>query len=391
VELTGNYNLEIRVGENVLPITPQMIEELTISQDIDRIVPTFKMRVKDATNLLGAVVPYDRDSNEITLSFSRGRNFDKRNVFVFSVKRRRALSDRTYEVEGLLKTEGLFSPHRLRAITGNLKSSLESIASDELKLEDHKIGASLNYVKTVLQPDWDNAFLLRYLKERVEGKGGETCYYSFIKNVRGTPTLVFKSIEELFLSKITYRFIVGEKPFQDFYPVSEYRVFDNSQFRAFFSSRSAEYSYFDYSTGEYKTVTSVDLEDYPSLTEYHSVDKDDNTNMSVPHLGRSNDFTEDFSGRVGQTFYNGLTNSIYMWISTWGIENVAQGDIVQVLFAEALNRGNLFVYQHSGIWMVKRVVHIFGNSYMTNLLLARNGVDTDIETTFTPATEVRKE
>jgi hypothetical protein len=368
-----------------------MIEELTVTQDIDRLVPTFRMRVMDAGNKLGSLLPYDKSSNEIELSFFRGRNFDGRNTFVFDVKRRHVVSSQTYEVEGILKTEGLFSPYRTRAIVGNLKSNLESIATDELKLEDFQIGASLSFVKTVLQPKWNNALLLRYLKERVEGKGGETCYYCFIKNISGVSTLIFKSIDELFLSKVTNKFVVGAQPFQDFYPVSEYKVHDNSQFRAFFAARCANYRYFDYSSGEYKNACSIDLEDYPSLTEFHSVDMDNDTNLSVPHLGRSNDFTEDFSGRVGQSFYNGVTNSIYMWIATWGIENIAQGDIVQVLFSEALARGNLFVYQHSGLWLVKRVVHLLGNSFMSNILLVRNGIDTDIATTFSPATEVRKE
>ena len=391
MEIVGNYNLEIQIGKNLVPAIPQMIEELTISQDIERLVPTFKMRLKDNTGVLGNIMPYDRESNEVTLSFYRvGSSPDKRNVFVFYVKRRRYLSDGSYEVEGLLKTEGLFSPYRNRAVSGNLKTQIETIASEELGLENHEIGDSLSYVKTVLQPYWDNGFFLRYLKDRIEGKTGETCYYCFIKNVQGDPILVFKSIDEILLSEITYRFIVGASPYEGLYPVSDFRIFDNSQFRASFCSRKADYRYFDYETGTYISSQSIELDGCPSLSEYYLVDKEDDTNMSVCYLGRSNDFTSDFSGRVGQKFYDALSNSIYMWISTWGIENIAPGDITQVLFSEALNRGKVFVYQHSGFWMVKRVVHILGSSFMTNLLLVRCGVDTDIETSLTQATEVRK-
>lgn len=390
MELTGNYNLEIRVGSNILHMNPHMIEELTISQDISRLVPTFKLRVMDATNLLGSIIPYDKESNKVTLTFSRGSSAERRNIFEFGVKRRRTLSAGSYEVEGLLKTTNLFSPYKNRALSGNLKANIESIASDELGLEEYEIGSSLNYVKTVLQPYWTNAYLLQYLRKRIEGKGGETCYYCFIKNIRGAPILVFKSIEELFLSEITYKFIVGAKPFEDYYPVSDYRIFDNSQFRTFFCSRTANYQYFDYSTGIYTSSAAIELGKCPSLSEYYLVDEDDDTNMSVCFLGRSNSFTRDFSGRVGQQFYDAITSSVYMWISTWGIEDIAPGDITKVLFSEALRRGNLFVYQHSGFWMVKRVVHILGSSFMTNLLLVRCGIDTDIDNSLTPANEVRK-
>lgn len=391
MEVVGNYNLEIQIGNNLIPVIPQMIEELTISQDIDRLVPTFKLRVTDNTGTLGHIIPYDGESNSITLSFYRsGNSPDRRNIFVFDTKRRRFLSDGSYEVEGILNVEGLFSPYRNRAVSGNLKSKLETIASDELDLEEYEIGDSLSYTKTVLQPYWDNGRFFRYLKERIEGKGGETCYYCFIKNIRGVPILVFKSIDEILLSDITYRFMVGATPFEGFYPVSEYRIFDNSPFRSFFCSRTADYRYFDFLRGQYVSSTSIDLEDCPSLSEYYLVDKEDDTNMSVCFLGRSNDFTSNFSGRVGQKFHDALTNSIYMWISTWGIEDISPGDIVQVLFSESFSRGKSFVYQHSGFWMVKRVVHILGNSFLTNLLLVRCGVDTDVETSLTQATEFRR-
>lgn len=391
MNITGNYDLEIKIGDNIIPVQPQMIEELTISQDMERLVPTFTLRVKDSTNLLANIVPYDKQSNNITITFSRSGLFDRRNEFNFSVKRRRALSDRTYEVDGILTTEGLFSPYRNRALTGNLKSSLETVCSDELKLEDTEIGDSLSYVKTVLQPYWTNARLLRYLRNRVEGSGGETCYYCFIKNYRGDPILVFKSLEEILLSEVSFNFIIGAKPFENFFPVSEYRIYDNSQLRAFFTARTANYNYFDYETGAYTSSSSITVDDCPSLSEYYLVDNEDTTKACIPYLGRSNDFTSDFNGRIGQCFYGELTNSVSMWISTWGIEDVVPGNIVLVVFAEAMMRGNLFVYQHSGFWMVKRVVHLLGNSFMTNLLLVRCGIDTDIETSLSSAKEVRKE
>jgi len=390
MELVGNYNLEIKIGNVLVPVQPQMIEELTISQDIDRIVPTFTLRIKDSTNLLGLIVPHDKESNTVSLTFSRSGIAEERNEFIFSVKRRRTLSSGSYEVDGILSISGLFTPYRNRVLSGNLKTTIENIATRELGVKETEVGSSLNYVKTVLQPYWDNAFFLQYLRQRIQGRSGETCYYCFIKNVQGVPILVFKSIEELLLSEISYKFIIGAKPYEDFFPVSDYRIFDNSQFRAFFNSKHANYRYFDYTAGEYKSSTLTEIDNCPSLSEYYLVDEDDDTNKSVSFFGRSNDFTNDFSGRIGQQFYDAVLNSVNMWISTWGTENIFPGDVVKVLFSEALNRGSLFIYQHSGNWMVKRVVHILGSSFMTNLLLTRCGVDTDIDTTLSPASKVRK-
>jgi len=391
MELSGNYTLELRIGNNILNLNPYMIEELTIAQDIERLVPTFKLRINDATGILGGVLPYDGSSNNITISFARGNYLKDRNTFSFSVKRRMYLNDGTYEVDGVLKTTNLFDPYRNRAHSGNLKTILETIATDELGIasENVEVGSSLNYVKTVLQPYWSNSYFLYYLKNRIEGKGGETCYHCFIKNIKGDLILVFKSIEELLLSEVSHKFVVGAKAFEDFYSVTDFRVFDNSQFRAAFNSKTANYRYFNYNTGTYISSSDIGIDSCPSLSEYYLVDKDDNTNRSVSFCGRTNSFTNDFSGRIGQQFYDAVNNSINMWISTWGIENIAPGNIVKVLFSEALKKANLFVFQHSGAWMVKRVVHILGSSFMTNLLLTRCGVDTTMDTSLSLANEIR--
>jgi hypothetical protein len=155
-------------------------------------------------------------------------------------------------------------------------------------------------------------------------------------------------------------------------------------------AKSQTFGYFDYETGEF-VDDSVLIDDCPSIAERFLIDKD-NTNDSVymSKLGRSNSFTSNFHGRCGGSFNRRINNFINMWISTWGIENISPGDIIKLQFSESMVRGRLFIYQHSGLWMVKRVVHIFGNSYMTNLLLTRAGVDTDVETTLLKAQNIKR-
>ena len=62
------------------------------------------------------------------------------------------------------------------------------------------------------------------------------------------------------------------------------------------------------------------------------------------------------------------------------MEQVSPGDEVKVIFGESLVGENLFLYQHNGYWLVKRASHILSSSYMTNLLLTRNGIDTSLST-----------
>jgi len=390
MELFGNYVLDVMVGEHILPISAQMIQELTVVSDIDRLVPTFTLTVKDATGLLGEIIPFDSESNRITIRFSRSNNMDDMNEFQFVVMRRRPLEDKSFSIEGVLDVPLLFSENQTRTLSGNIKTNLANIAADELKVDEIEIGESLNYDKVILQPSWTNAYLFRYLRERLVGKGDVGCFYTFIKNVRRKRIFVFKAIDELFLADVgRNKFIVGANPYEDYTPVCDFRIFDNSGLLSHLTGKAESYNYFDYESGEYSS-SSVPIEDCPSLCDYYLVDNDNDIEVdSIKSLGSSNGFTDDFSGDVRNKYYKVATGFINMWISTWGVENLSPGDIVQVLFAEAFAQDNLAVFQHSGTWMVKRVVHVIQASFMTNILLTRCGIDTAMDTSLIPAMEVR--
>jgi len=346
--------------------------------DADRLLPTFKLSIRDATGILGEIAPYDKNLNMITIDFSRSQNPDNLNTFNLVVKRRKPTSERRYEIEGVLDVPDILTSIKKRALTGNIKANLELIANDDLSISNTEIGTSLNYDKTIIQPKWTDAKLLGYLIENLVGKLGEGGYYCFIKNEYGKQIFVFKSLDEILSAPVKYKFIIGHKQYEDFYPVNDYRIYDNSQLIVDLGAKSQKYGYFDYDTGAYVNE-SIDIEDCPVLSEHFLVD-DDNTNDSIFFfkLGRSNDFTSNFDGKMRGSYYKRINNFVNMWIATWGLENISPGDIIKVMFSESLIRGKLFLYQHSGYWMVQRVVHILGNSYMTNLLLTRSGIDTDI-------------
>jgi len=388
--VSGNYILNIKISDVDVPIEPQKIEELTITQDIDRFLPVFRLRIVDPTSSLIHVVPFDKNLNTISIEVARGTHHENLNEFRFLVKRRSCDDNGRYEISGMLNVDNLVSSSKSRSLTGSIRTNLENIALNELGVDETEVGSSLDYDKAIIQPGWTNGKLLRYLKNNLRGSNGESGYCCFTKNVRGKSIFVFKSLDELYLRPVEYKFIVGPDIFSDYYAVSKYRIFDDSSLVADFSARTQSYKYFDYNTGEY-VESSIPAEDFSSLNQYFLIDEDDTScNNFTPRLGRNNDFTDDFDGRVRNSYYNRMKQLISMWISTSGLENISPGDIVQILFGEMFSRRQLFMYQHTGLWMVKRVVHIIGQTFLTNLLLVRSGIDTDEPNTLLKATKQRK-
>ena len=389
MESIGGYGLTVTIGGTIVPIQPQMIQELTISQDIDQLLPTFKMAIREPSGILGEIVPLDRDANTISLKITGTLGEDHTNEFKFAVKRRRTGSAKEYVIEGVLDIPGLLDPARVRALTGNVSTNINSIAANELGITNTEIGASLAVSKSVIQPSWTNAQLFRFLKANLLGVNSQSGYCCFIKNVEDTPILVFKSLDELVAQESSFNFMIGHRQYEDYRPVSEYHILDSSQFLGGFGSKIQSYRYFDYATGTYKN-NSIGLTEYPSLTEQFLINEDADIEGVNFIEGRSNGFTNDFTGKIKNGYYNRLTGLVNMWISTWGTENIAPGDIVKVVFNEAFASGDFYLYQHSGYWLVKRVVHILTTSFMTNILLTRNGIDSSIANTLLPADFYKK-
>lgn len=386
----GGYKLGLTIGNVYVPIQPMMIQELTISQDIDSFLPIFKMILRDSTGLLGEIVPHDNDANNIGLKITGSLGEEYSNEFKFLVKRRKTSFSKEYVVEGVLNVQGLLDPPRTRALTGDVRASITDIATKELGITNTEIGASLQFNKTIIQPWWTNAQLLRFLKDNLLGINGQGGYYCFIKNIQSIPTFVFKSINELVEQSSAGNFMIGHKQYEDFWPVVDYHVLDNSQLIAQFGSKNQTYGWFDYATGTFKNNT-IQMADYPSLAEQFLINTDDNTQGSISFEGRSNNFHDNFEGKIRTKYYNSLTGLVNMWISSWGNEIVAPGDIVNVVFNEAFASGDLFLYQYSGYWLVKRVVHVLTSSFMTNLLLTRSGIDSSIENTLVIAEHSKRD
>jgi hypothetical protein len=392
LELKGNYFLKLQIAGNILQLQPQMIKEVSITQDIDRFLPTFRIAFQDPGGLLTNVLPYDGEAGKISLEIGSNLGSNLLNRFEFKVLRRTPSASGIFEMSGLLNTPGLFDCSYSRGWNDKIKSVLQSIAQKDLDIDksDCEIDEALNVKKNLIQPNWTNAKFLNYLKANLCGNSGQAGFYCFVKNILGKPKFVFRSLDNLFSGPTKYNFIVGEEPMEDHFPILETSVIDNSTFLSSFGSSDQNYGYFDFEQGKFVSG-SVSIDDCPSISEYFLVHKNScSTGQPFYKLGRENDFQDCFSGKIKNTYYSRMSNLIHMWATTWGLENIAPGDIVRVVFGEELKRGKMYVYQHSGYWMVKRVVHLIDTTFCTKLLLTRGGIDTSMENLLTVSQNRKK-
>jgi len=392
--MIGAYHLLIKFGEAVVPITTSVLRELTIIQDYNKLLPEFRLRVTDSTGLFTHLAPFDKNMSKVYIELGHDGESDDINRYTFDVYERNPIGSRSdpsaeYDAQGLLACEGLFSPSRSRGFTGSIKTALEGIGA-ELNTDITQVSESLNYSKNLIQPSWNDAQLLNYLKTRLIGVNGEYAYKCFIKTQKGKTCFVFRDIEEMMQDSVSYKFIMNDTFYEDNLPIFNYFIYDDYKIQAVFSSKQQSYSYFDYDTSEYTTATE-NVENYLSLSDFFLIDNDDTVGSNdMDATGRSNDFTADFKGDVKSSYGNRLAGLAKMWITTVGLPNAVPGQTIQIFFPQGAEGGDLFAYQYGGYWLVERVVHNCGDTFLTKLLLTRHGLDTDKKTTLLKATKKKK-
>jgi len=382
---TINFHLDVKIGADRLPLSHQHIEEFYIIQDINKFLPSFRLKIRDAEGYLSHLVPFDKKASTITVVLGSGPLVEGATEYKFDIYRRFPTSDDIYDVEGLLAVDGLFSPLRTRGFSGRIRDNLSSIAINELELDGVDISASLDYSKNIVQPSWSNAKLLRYLERNLLGLQEDAGYFCYICCKKRKKILVFKTVKDFYSQAVKYNFINAFDPQQDEdsgeirYPIFEYKAFDN--YKIIGALKQQTYSYFDYNNSEYKTNlisikdNVVSQDDYYSLTKYFLVDKDDLEEDGVGVMaGRGNDFSSNFKGRVKGNYYKQLNSLSKFWITSLGLEDIYPGDIVRIQFLS--DPTMMMSYQYHGFWMVERVIHMIGYQFATRLLLTRSGVNT---------------
>lgn len=390
VEPSGRFYLRLKFGDEDIFVNPSTLKELTIVQDLEHFLPMFTLSIADTTGDLIHIFPFDRGMSKVYIELADDIQSENRNSWDFMVYRRKPVADQSqamgiYTINGLLDVEGIYSPDYCRGFNQNIKTTLENISKDELKIEDTEIGLSLDYVKNLIQPRWSNIQFLNYLADNLEGKGGESAYKTFLKCRNHKQYFLFKSLDELISSPIQYKFILKDTPYEDRYPVYMYSIIDNYKIHNVFSARNQNYSYFDYDTSTFKTA-SIDATGFLSTTDFFLIDQNDLDDSSyIWETGRSNDFTSNFKGQVKGSFYNRLDNLVKLWITTKGIPNICPGDTVEMFFPQGVIGDKVYSYQYSGFWLVERVIQMVGSTYLTRLLLTRTGLDTDKKNTLVKA------
>jgi len=383
IELRDNYLLRVVFGEDVEVVqSPDALLGCTITSDLDYLVPILDLSLKNDHGIIHQTIPPDRRLNDIRIEMARDLSASEYNTYDFELYRSFP-DDNRYRVTGYLKVDNLFSPLKSRGFNDSVKAVLEGLANDEFMVDRTEVSPTLESIRrTLVQPAWPNIDLLRYLRRNIAGFAPWEYYYScFIKMDSGKSVFVFKSLRDFITEETKYRFIYGDVPMKNVEPIFDYKIYNNMQALGVFGGKSQNYGYFDYDNDKYVNDASINIDTYPSLSQYFLLeDKDikgEVDDVSFFVLGRNNSFTSDFGGRVGREYYEGTTNLIHLWIYSNGLPSVQPGDIVEVFFPQTADGGNVTGMPYNGCWMVKRVVHSFGVTFLTRLLLVRSGVDTD--------------
>ena len=387
--------------EGVLAIQPNQLDGLTIVLDLFQLLPSFRMRIQDSAGVITHLIPLDKDLSRVFITFGGVvlPGLENTSEYYFDVYRAFPSSNNIYEVIGALVAKELLSVDRVRSFSGTVKSTIESI-SEESEMNGSEVSGSLEFKKAIVQPGWTNAKLLNYLKTTLQGSSREGSFYSFVK-IQGTDKyLVFKSYKDFAMSGVKFRFQLGGNPSYEidsdeyYFPIFEFKAYDNYKIVAAFGSRSRNYSYYDYANGKFVVDTvklvgnSDSREDFYSLTERFLIDGSDSQTdcMTLNNCGRDS----DFRGRVLGQYHDDLLGLSKLWITTFGIHTISPGDIVDILFLEHLIPGKEFGCNYHGYWMVERVIHMMGHTYLTRLLLTRCGVTSSQDSTLIKATKRKK-
>ena len=89
---TTDYYLDVKLGVDRLPLSYQFIEEFYIVQDLNKFLPSFRLRIRDADGFLSHLIPFDRKAGTITVVLGSGYLYYRNalvsaedNIFLFDM------------------------------------------------------------------------------------------------------------------------------------------------------------------------------------------------------------------------------------------------------------------------------------------------------------------
>jgi len=180
----NNYFLQVQFGQQTIPITPSMIREFTIVQDLNKFLPELRMRLADSTGAFTHLIPFDRNMSEVTVMLGTTGGNAIQQQYIFDIYRRYPTSEGIlsgeYDAIGLMHLPGLYSPKYSRSFNQNVSDTIDAIGA-ELNVEATNISSSLDYTKSLIQPLWTDAQFLQYLCENLKTPDGHSnfrCWFS---------------------------------------------------------------------------------------------------------------------------------------------------------------------------------------------------------------------
>lgn len=391
LQVTGDYLIQMKIGDVEIPLQKDGIIECTVVQSLYKFLPELRMQIVDGSGFLSHLIPYDKRGSTIYLRFGKDLSdkMEWQNDFTFTIFRRSPDSQNNtaaiYDIRGLMKVPNLFESKYCRGLPGNIKTTLTNMATKEMGCDAADISPSLDYEKTLLQPAYRNVDLFCDLQKTLEGKNGEGGYFFYFKRQKSKTTLVVKTPEDFAKQNVQHNFIVGQHRYGDMFPITDYKITDNYALFASFAAKTQTYTYFDWASSQFVTDT-VSIDDYLSLSQYHLVESDDVTEgVQIQNTGRSCDYTSSHVGKARSSYHQRLLSMIRMSCLTFGKENIVPGDIVKVIFSSSSRLDDIQMHQHSGYWMVEKVIQMYTDTHRTRLMLTRNGIDTSNPTTLLKA------
>ena len=398
--VAGNYYLRVQIGSQDILTNPQSFYALDVVEYIDRMLPAFTITFRDPTGFLTNKLFIDKSYSTMTLVFSNTVDATKSKDMKFRIYRRFPASytgvANTITMTGLLDVPGLFSPTWQRGWNKKTISSILSQLATEMKIQNKDIDTFTEPISLV-QPNWSNATLLRYLASRVINSNRDGGMFAFIdtyaasttnsKWAKGSARLTFKSLNSFLKQPSKYTFQVTKEPPNNVMPIYNFEGVDNFELVNIMGVEKQRYNYFDYDTGKQVDDELVlQDEEFKSLSKYIACDTAlSEDGLSQDNCGRTNELVPDFEPVMRGKYFKKVNTLVKQWITTRGVTDIRCGDIIYIASAPP-DVSQMMNYQYTGYWMVERVVHHISSTYMTKLLITRPGIDTDQKTTLLKAT-----
>jgi hypothetical protein len=385
------YQLRFQFGEQDVTITPASIKFFQIDLYLDRFLPTITCMLRDDSGFLTNLTPFDSRYNKMVVNFNNDTTNDDDAIDIsFKIFRRKPKSivqmSNNVLFHGILDIQNMFNPEYQNGwVNTNLDEIIES-ALDVTNFDETNIVTNVGSPQTVIQPHHTTAQFMTFLADNTKSDDGSSGFLTFTDLPGFLKTRFnFVSLSSLLKQQSTFTFLNSPQTSSaNVYPIYDIKPMDNFDLISNMGVSQQSYGYFDYFTGKYiQRTIPLGSVDFKCLSEYFAYDSQDNIDgLSQSMVGVTNDFIKDYDAIARGNYYKKLNSLVKMWIVTSGNNQINPGSIITIIYPEVHDNVSIVSYQYSGDWLVERVRHNFGATYLTSLLLTRPGYDTDQSTTF---------